>query len=150
MPVINATAFVSVYPLVMLTPPQITLPPGPLAAPAPFAVLIRNTGANPLKLSEPKLLVLGANVQLQENQPGRQFALRGSFPVGFTAPKGQPLEISLKSDHPKVPVVKIQVVQPSATNSSTGSSLRETPPTQAVSQPPTPSLAPQPAASTQR
>jgi hypothetical protein len=112
MPQINVNAYVTVQQPVTVFPNQIMLPPGPLTNVAHHVITVRNTGTNSLVLSEPGLNVPGAEVRVQEIQPGRFFNLTVDFPVGFQAKFGQAVEVSAKSNHPKFPLIKVPVFQP--------------------------------------
>jgi hypothetical protein len=48
---------------------------------------------------------------MKELQPGRMFVLTPTFPAGFELPAGQRVEVSVKSNHPKHPVIRVPVVQ---------------------------------------
>lgn len=111
-PVINVTAWANVQPVVVAMPAQIALPVAPLANPMPSAVSIRNNGTNTLTLSEPVVNAKGVDVQLKETEPGRAFALALNFPAGFEIAQGEKVELSVKSNHPQFPTIKVPVVQP--------------------------------------
>ncbi|ODU25222.1 MAG: hypothetical protein ABS95_00395 [Verrucomicrobia bacterium SCN 57-15] len=112
LPVINVTAWANVQPVVLVMPPQITLPAAPLANPMPSTVSIRNNGTNTLTLSEPLVNAKGVDVQLKEIEPGRNYTLALNFPAGFEIAQGEKVELSVKSDHPQFPNVKVPVIQP--------------------------------------
>lgn len=111
LPVININAFAMVQPAVMVMPSQITLSPGPLAVASRSSVTIRNNGSAALELSEPTVNMPGVDVQVKEVQPGRMFSLLMNFPAGFQSQPGQRVEVSVKSNHPKFPVIKVPVFQ---------------------------------------
>lgn len=114
LPVLTLTAFAVVQPVIALTPPQLSLPQGPLAKALQLNLTIQNNATNALVLSEPAVNVSGVEAQLKEFQPGRQFNLTLSFPAGFQSKPDQPMEVSLKSNHPQYPLLKIPVMQISA------------------------------------
>lgn len=111
MPVINVTALANVLQTVMVAPSQITLPAPPLANAMPSNVAIRNNGTNALVLTEPAVNAKGADVQLKEVQPGRYFTLTVIFPTGFEIAQGEKVELSVKSNHPQFPIIKVPVLQ---------------------------------------
>jgi hypothetical protein len=111
MPEVKVSAYAMVQPAVMISPPRIVLPPGPLANPEQSTVIIQSTSTNALVLSEASVNVQGATVHLQEVQPGRVFNLSASFPAGFKAGPDQQLEVRLKSNHPQVPLLQVPVYQ---------------------------------------
>lgn len=112
MPVINITAWANVQQVVMVTPSQIMLPAAPLANPMPYTVSIRNNGTNTMALSDLAVNAKGVVVQLKELQPGRYFSLTVNFPAGFEASSGETVELSVKSNHPQFPLIKVPVLQP--------------------------------------
>ena len=110
--VLNVTAWANVQPVVMATPTVISLPAAPLANVMASAVSIRNSGTNWLTLLEPVVNAKGVDVQLRETEPGRNFMLALNFPAGFEIAQGEKVELSVKSDHPQFPTIKVPVVQP--------------------------------------
>jgi hypothetical protein len=110
-PVINVTAWANVQQTVMVTPSQITLPPAPLVNTMPSIVSIRNSGTNALALTEPTVNAKGVDVQLKELQPGRYFTLTVTFPAGFKIAQGEKVELSVKSNHPLFPIIKVPILQ---------------------------------------
>jgi hypothetical protein len=73
---------------------------------------IRTQSTNLLELSEASINVPGVTVEMKELQPGRLFSLTPTFPAGFELPAGQRVEVSVKTNHPKYPVIRVGVVQP--------------------------------------
>jgi hypothetical protein len=111
MPVITVTAYAMVMPAITVNPPQVTLPGGPLPSETKQTVMIQNTTTNILALSEPTLSVEGGDIQIKEVQPGRMFTLALSFPAGFQIQPGHQVEVSVKSNHPKFPLIKVPIYQ---------------------------------------
>jgi hypothetical protein len=111
MPTISVTAYLVVQPAVAVMPNQIVLPAEPLAKAMSPAVTIRSNGTNSLVLSEASANIPEAEVRLEETQPGRLFNLVVSFPAGFQIQSDQKVEVSVKSNHPKFPLIKVPVVQ---------------------------------------
>jgi hypothetical protein len=124
MPVLNVTAFANVQAAITVMPPQITLPPGPLASKAAPVINIQNHGTNALKLSDATvvardvvpladttLTTRDVSVRLSEGTPGQVYTATLTFPEGYEIPQGQQLEFSIKSNHPKFPVIKVPVTQ---------------------------------------
>lgn len=111
MPQIEIRAMTILQPVVMVTPPQINLPPGPLAAQITITLTVRNAGTNVIALSEPEATLSGVGLEIKEIEPGRAFNVIAQFPAGFQAEPGKPAEISFKSSHPLYPVFKVPVVQ---------------------------------------
>lgn len=123
MPVINIGAWVIMQQAVVATPSQILLPEAPLANSLVSTVSIQNNGTNALALTEPAMNVKGVDLQLRELQPGRSFTLTVSFPAGFAILPGEKVELSVKSDHPQFPIIKVPVIQPSHPASPGGSPI---------------------------
>jgi hypothetical protein len=112
MPVINVTAYAIVQPALTVAPAQITLQAIQLGNPTPATVSIRYIGTNVLALSEAAVNAKGVEVDLKEVQPGRDFTLAVSFPAGFEMAPGEKVELSVKSNHPQFPMIKVPVIQP--------------------------------------
>jgi len=111
MPVVNITAWANVQAVVIVNPPQITLPAGPLAAKQTTAVTIQNNGTNALKLTDAAVDAKGVDVQIAESAPGKLFTATLTFPEGFEAPQGTPVAFTVKSSHPRYPVIKVPIMQ---------------------------------------
>ena len=109
MPTISVMAYVALQPAVAVMPNRIVLPAGPLAKAMSPAVKIRGNGTNSLVLSEARANIPEAEVRLEETQPGRLFNLVVSFPAGFQIQPDQKVEVTLKSNHPKFPLIKVPV-----------------------------------------
>ena len=112
LPVITVGALANVQPTVLVSPPQLTLPAAPLANLVPANVSIRNNGTNALVLSAAAVNAKGVEVQLKEVQPGRYFTLTVIFPAGFEIVPGERIELSVKSNHPQFPDIKVPIQQP--------------------------------------
>jgi len=110
-PTINATAYVVVQQPVVVMPNQITLPAGSSTNAMHYVVTIRNSGTNSLVLSDAAINVPGATVRVQETQPGRFFNLTLDLPAGFQTEPGQKVELTVKSSHPKFPLITVPVYQ---------------------------------------
>src|SRR5438477_2774528 len=109
---INVTAYVVVQQPVTVMPAQIMLPAGPFSNTVHHVVTVRNTGTNALVLSDASVNVPGVEVHVQETQPGKYFNLNVDFPVGFQVEAGKKVEVTVKSNHPKFPVLTVPVFQP--------------------------------------
>ena len=106
------TAYVVVQQPVTVMPAQIMLPAGPFSNTVHHVVTVRNTGTNALVLSDASVNVPGVEVHVQETQPGKYFNLNVDFPVGFQVEAGKKVEVTVKSNHPKFPVLTVPVFQP--------------------------------------
>jgi hypothetical protein len=101
-------------------------------------VTVRYTGTNKLALSEAGVNAQGAEVHVQEIQPGSVFGLSVDFPPGFQVPPDQKVELALKSNHPmfsriQVPVIHAQPRPPTSAPGGPPSQSRVIP-TQALPQ----------------
>ena len=112
MALITLNAYVMVQEAVVVMPNQISLPPGPLTAPASSAFAIRNNSTNSLVLSDASVNVEGATVRISEPQPGRFFSVTVDFPAGFRMAPDQKVMVSVKSNHPKYALIRVPVIQP--------------------------------------
>ena len=112
MPVLSVSAFANVQAAVTVMPSQIALPTGPLANALATSISIRNSGTNSMALSEAAVNAKGVDVQLREVQPGLYFTLSVQFPAGFEVAQGEKVEVTVKSNHPQFPVIKVPVIQP--------------------------------------
>ncbi len=112
MPVINVSAYAVVQQPITVVPGQVNLPPGPITNTLQHVLMVRNTGTNSLVLSDAHLNVPGAQVRVQETQPGRLFNIVVDFSAGFAIKPGEKAEVSIKSNHPKFPLITVPVFQP--------------------------------------
>jgi hypothetical protein len=110
-PVISVSAMLMIQPAMSITPQQIVLPVTVTSNSTPQTVWIRNNTATPLKLSDPMMNAVGVKIQMTEEHPGRDFKLMVSFPPGFEMPKGERLELTVKSSSSQRPVIKVPVTQ---------------------------------------
>ncbi len=110
-PTLSVNAYLRVQEPIQVTPSQITLPTGSLAAGISSTVAIRNVASNSLALSEAKVNVPGGEVRISELQPGRLFSLMLNLPAGFRVKPEQKIEVTVKSNHPRFPLIKVPVVQ---------------------------------------
>jgi hypothetical protein len=109
--VIPVTVVVNCQPAVMVIPSYITLMPGRLPNAITNSVTIQNNSTNLLTLSDPVVNVPGVEAQIKETQPGKTFTAMLGFPQGFEITPGQPVELTIKTSHPKFPTVKVAVMQ---------------------------------------
>jgi hypothetical protein len=110
-PVVSVTAMATVQAAVSIAPGQITLPQAPLANPVTTTLTVQNFGTNMLVLSDPSVSVKGVDVQVKELNPGKVFSVTVAFPQGFEITSEIPVELSIKSTHPKYPLIKAPISQ---------------------------------------
>ena len=111
MPELNATAYVTVLPAVQAMPQQVMLPAGPLASSTRPLITIRANTDKKLQLTDPAINVTGVELSMKESQPGKMYNISLGFPAGYQIPTGQYVEVTVKSNHPQYPVIKIPVTQ---------------------------------------
>lgn len=110
-PNLQVTAYAVVQPAVAVSPEQLWIPGDALGSPLKSTLVIRNSGPDPVTLSEPKVNVSGPEISLRETEAGRLFQLEVTFPTGFRLEDGQTAEILIKSSHPRFQLLRIPVVQ---------------------------------------
>jgi hypothetical protein len=111
MPRLSIPLYAHVQPVILTVPAMISLPPGPLTGAVQPSLTIRNTGTNTLALSEPRINLDGATLSLREVQTGRVFTVTLTVPAGAQLQATQRVEVTLKSNHPQFPVVRVPVIQ---------------------------------------
>jgi hypothetical protein len=111
MPMLTVNAYIIVQQAVIVAPNRITLPTGRLTASMSQSVKILNKGTNALALSDARVNTPRTEVRLQEIQPGRVFSLMVNFPEGFEVTPGKEVEVSVRSNHPQFPLIKVPVIQ---------------------------------------
>ena len=110
-PVISFTVIANVQTAVTITPPQIVLPPAPLAQAQTNIINLIDNSTNAMVLSEPTINAIRVDVHLRAVLPGRQFAATLVFPQGFESPPGQKAELSIKSSLSLMPSLKLPILQ---------------------------------------
>ena len=111
MPEISVNAWANVRPVITAVPLQIRLPAPPLTNRFTASVWVQNNGTNVLALSEPTVTGKGVEVKIREDQPGKLITLTMTFPAGYEIAPGETAELSVKSNHPLFPVIKVPVLQ---------------------------------------
>lgn len=112
MPLLEVPVHALVPPAIKVVPRTLRLPAGPRSGPMSGSVEIRNHRPDPLLLESPVINVKGASVTLTETVPGRRFTLVLTLPDASAVPTDGKAEITLKSNQPQFPVVRIPVVFP--------------------------------------
>jgi hypothetical protein len=110
LPPIRVQAYAIERQAVVVSPRQLILPAGPLSVATRPSVTIRSQSTKPLELSEPTIDVPGAKVELREMQAGRVYSLTAIFPEGFELPAGRRVQLSVKSNHQRYPVIQVPVL----------------------------------------
>jgi hypothetical protein len=94
---------------IKVEPREIIVPEGPLPLAQSRTVSVRNLLAEPLTLSEPAVNAPNVEVRMQELKAGQYFVLKLELPQGFDAPGGRPVELKVKSNHPRYPVITVPI-----------------------------------------
>jgi len=110
MPLLTVPVWVVAQPPVMVLPAQLRLPASPLPEPVTQTIAFRNNWTQPLAVSEPATNAKGVELSLTEIEAGRYFGLNVTFPRGFDL-RGDSLEVTVKSNHPNFPVIRIPIIQ---------------------------------------
>jgi Protein of unknown function (DUF1573) len=110
-PAVRVTTRVMPQPAMAVSPLQIMLPAGSLSAGHRHTQMIRNNSSVPMKVTEAAVNAEGVTVQVNESQPGKLFLLTVNFPANFQVPAGVPLALTVKTTHPRRPIIRVPVVQ---------------------------------------
>jgi hypothetical protein len=108
---LTVTAYATVQMQVSVAPQQITLPAGPLTNAITQAFSVYYRGTNTLTLSDPKINLEGAEITIRTMQTGRVFAVQTKFPVGTKIKPGDGVQVTVKTDHPKHPLITVPIFQ---------------------------------------
>ncbi|HTL18082.1 MAG TPA: DUF1573 domain-containing protein [Patescibacteria group bacterium] len=109
-PNLDIPFWVNVQPVITVVPQRLSVPQTPLKAKSPSTITLQNNSTNSLTLSEAAVNVPGVDVQIKELQPGKLFNAIVTFPEGFEAPAGKPMEVTIKSSQPRMPEIKVPIV----------------------------------------
>ena len=107
-PIINVPVTASVAQPVQIFPPQITLSPAPDHWITNNVEIHGNT-TNVLVLSQPKASDSRIYTELQAKGPRGMFNLVVAFPPGFQLETGTTAEVTLESNNPHVPQIRIPI-----------------------------------------
>ena len=110
-PFLQVTAYAVVQPVVAVSPEQVWIPGDALVSPLKSTLVIRNSGPDPVRLSEARSSIAGPTIAIRESEPGRLYQLEVAFPAGFRLEEGTTAEITVRSTHPKFPVLRIPLLQ---------------------------------------
>jgi hypothetical protein len=110
MSTISIGATVNIMPIISVNPPQIFLESSPFTNSIQKPITIQYLGSGSLHLSNAVFSTKGVDVKMDETQPGRIFTVTLSFPPGFDH-VGKPMELTLDSSAPQMPVIKVAVNQ---------------------------------------
>ena len=114
-PSLFVPAYLMIRQVLTVSPDPIRIPDGPLSGAMSITVSVRNSETNALVLSDASINFPGATVRVQEQQPGRVFSLMVTLPAGFEVKPERKVELSVKSSHPRYPLIKVPVLGPAPT-----------------------------------
>jgi uncharacterized protein DUF1573 len=112
MPMLTLTAYAMPQPAFVTMPQAIFLPTGPLSPNYRVPVTIRNNSVTPVKLSDAVVNAEGVTIETTETQPGKLFTLNVSFSTNFQARAEKRMELTVKTTHPRYPVLRVPFVAP--------------------------------------
>ncbi|MGH7968254.1 MAG: DUF1573 domain-containing protein [Limisphaerales bacterium] len=110
-PTLDIPFWANIQPALMVMPPQIMLPEAPLTTKATPSITIQNNSTNQLTLSDAVVNVPGVDVQVREINHGRTYSVGLVFPQGYANPAGQMTELTIKSSSPRMPLIKVPIMQ---------------------------------------
>jgi len=110
-PTLTINATVMPQPALSIYPKIIQLPAGPFAANYSYPQQIRSMGPDPIQLTEPSVNVKGITAAVREAVPGKGFTVVLSFAPDFKMTPGEKGELTVKTSHPRYPVLKTPIVQ---------------------------------------
>lgn len=110
-PQVQVTAMLMLQPIISVSPPQLNLPPPPLANSLVNVLTVHNAGTNSIKLTDLASTDKRIGVSLKETEPGKSFNIEVNIPQGYETQNGQPIEITAKTSHPSQPEIKIPILQ---------------------------------------
>jgi hypothetical protein len=109
-PTISLTAMANVTPAIQVSPSQIVLNPLPDRATTNRVTILSNT-TNLLSLSNPKASDSQIQVEVQPGFRKGMFTLLAVIPPGFHLLPGQHAEVTVESNHPRFPVIRVPIMQ---------------------------------------
>ena len=123
-PMLELPFYALLQPDVTLTPPQLELPAGEVTGRLSQTMWIRNFWTNALSLSRPEISDPTVAVKMREAEPGRAFELTLTYPEGYSIGQAGRIELKLKSNHPRFPIITVPIMQPSQPE-ATGAGTRQ-------------------------
>jgi hypothetical protein len=113
MPVLTVPVWSVVQPAITVLPSPLQLPSGPIVTNLKQSVSIRSLWTNALVLSDFAINAKDVGSEIVELQPGRFFTILLTFPKGFEIAQGEKIELSLKSNHPQYPLIRVPIIHSS-------------------------------------
>ena len=104
-------------PVFALVQDEVIALPSPLAIPARLTgpsvrqtISIRSFWDQPLVLGEASLADPRIALRMDEMQPGKFFAFTLTFPEGYTLPPSQRIDLKVKTNHPRYPLITVPIM----------------------------------------
>jgi hypothetical protein len=110
-PFVTVTVMASVQPAVQFSPTSINLLPSSQARGVTNTVFIRGSGTNVLSLSDAQCSDNRIQVTIRPLGMNGMFNLLVAIPPGYQIEQGQRVEVTVKTNHPRYPVLKIPLFQ---------------------------------------
>jgi hypothetical protein len=110
-PSLSVNAYIQVQPAVTVAPSQMTLPATGVGSNYSAIIVVRNNGTNALELSDARVDPPEIKLLLQESERGRLFNVVLSFPPGLRIPPGQKAAVTMKTNHPRFPLLSVPIIQ---------------------------------------
>jgi hypothetical protein len=109
-PTISVTAMANVTPAIQVSPPMIYVHPMPDRATTNRITILANT-TNLLSLSNPKSSDSQIQVDVQPGARKGMFTMLVVIPAGYHLMPGQHAEVSVESNHPRFPLIRVPINQ---------------------------------------
>ncbi len=109
-PLLSITAIAAVQQAVQISPAQITLAP-PSSRWTTNRVLIRGNGDFALALEEPQSSDSRLQLRIAPVGPRNMFSLLVAVPPDFEIPRGEQVQVTVKSNHPRHPLLMVPITQ---------------------------------------
>lgn len=129
-PLLEIPVYATQAPVIAITPKTVRLPAGKITNQFTAIIRLRSRATNAFQVSSPLINLPGVGVALEETQVGRAFAVKLSFPAGFELPADTRAELTLRSNQPQQPQIRVPVTRerpapPSAKQPENGPRLPE-------------------------
>jgi len=118
-PVLTVPVVAIIQPPVIALSPQLVIPTAPLDSRRELGVYVRNNESSPINVFDPSVSLTNVQVQVHEFQKGRLFRVVLDFPAGFHLTPEQREELTVKTSHPQVPLLKIPIIAKSPSSPTT-------------------------------
>jgi hypothetical protein len=110
-PILSVKVMATIQPEIQVSPPQLRLGTLPNVWTTNHSIFIRGNGAAPVTLSDPECSDPRVHAQLSPVGVAGMYNLQVALPPNYQIEPGQPVEISVKSNNPRHPIVQVPLVQ---------------------------------------